>query len=47
MENDDRLSWMPRDVEADFWGPDCGCCSGEEHEERCERPATAQLDGET
>ena len=48
MENDDRLRWMAGpSIEEQFWGPDCGCSSGEEHAERCERSdAVVPEDGE-
>ena len=48
MENDDRMRWMlGPSIEEQFWGPDCGCESGEEHAERCERDdAVVQTDGE-
>lgn len=38
MQNDDRMRWMlGPSIEEQFWGPDCGCRSAEEHAERCER----------
>ena len=48
MENDDRLRWMAGpSIEEQFWGRDCGCSSGDEHAERCERyDAVVPEDGE-
>lgn len=37
MDNDERRPTLSVWTEDDLLGPDCGCSSGWEHKERCER----------